>query len=81
MGLTASCFGMGATLSNFLGQLMVEHMDHSASLWGSLIISIIPIVLFAFFPETVGQRGHLVPGKPKQHEDQTEMTAPYVTIT
>jgi len=81
VGLTASCFGLGATLSNFLGQLMVEHVSHSASLWGSLIISIIPIVLFSFFPETVGQRGYLAPGKLQQKDAPAEMNAPYVTMT
>ena len=58
MGLTASAFGMGATLSNYLGQKVVEHVGHVASLTGSLVISIIPIVLFAIFmPETLGKRG------------------------
>ncbi|GKY91176.1 hypothetical protein MPSEU_000090300 [Mayamaea pseudoterrestris] len=58
MGLTASCFGLGATLSNFLGQLVVEKFGHVASLTGSLFISIIPILLFLFMPETLGQRTH-----------------------
>jgi len=58
MGLTASCFGFGATLSNFLGQLVVEKCGHVASLLGSFCISIVPVLLFAFFmPETMGQRG------------------------
>lgn len=58
MGLTASFFGLGATLSNFLGQLVVEKLGHVASLTGSLFISIVPIVLFMLMPETLGQRGY-----------------------
>lgn len=58
MGLTASCFGLGATLSNLLGQMAVEKLGHVASLSGSLIISLIPIMLFAIgMPETQGRRG------------------------
>jgi MFS family permease len=57
VGLTASCFGLGATLSNFLGQMVVEHFGHVASLMGSLILSIVPILLFSTMPETYGRRG------------------------
>lgn len=58
VGLTASAFGMGATLSNYLGQKVVEHVGHVASLVGSLVISIVPIVVFVLFmPETLGKRG------------------------
>lgn len=58
MGLTASCFGLGATLSNLLGQMAVEKLGHVASLSGSLFISLIPIMLFAIgTPETHGRRG------------------------
>jgi len=57
MGLTASCFGMGATLSNLLGQMAVEKLGHVASLSGSFVISLVPICLFAFMmPETYGKR-------------------------
>ena len=56
VGLTASSFGMGATLSNFLGQLVVQHFGHVASLMGSLLLSIVPIVLFSTMPETYGHR-------------------------
>lgn len=56
MGLTASCFGIGATLSNFLGQVVVEHYGHVASLMGSLVLSVVPIGIFWWFPETLGQR-------------------------
>lgn len=91
MGLSASCFGIGATLSNFLGmfgwiaplyvapldvavcslqlyiflsytigQNIVESFGHVASLSGSLIVSIIPIIVFGLFmPETHGRRGEL----------------------
>lgn len=56
-GLIASCFGLGATLSNFLGQMVVEHYGYVASLTGSLVLSIIPIILFSNMPETYGLRG------------------------
>ena len=58
MGLTASCFGMGATLSNFLGQMVVQHFGHVASLTGSLLLSTVPIVVFSRMPETYGLRGN-----------------------
>jgi len=58
VGLTASCFGLGGTLSNLLGQIIVEHLGHVASLSGSLILSFIPIALFSIcMPETLGSRG------------------------
>jgi len=58
MGLTASCFGLGATLSNFLGQHAVERFGYVASLSGSLVLSGIPIAIFGvFMPETLGCRG------------------------
>jgi hypothetical protein len=72
---------MGATLSNFLGQLAVEKFSHSTSLWMSLIISFIPILLFSFFPETQGQRGYLAPGQAAAKKEESEFTAPYVTLT
>jgi len=56
VGLTASCFGLGATLSNFLGQMVVEKFGHVTSLVASLVISLIPVVLFLFMPETLGMR-------------------------
>ena len=60
MGLTASCFGLGGTMSNFLGQLAVQYFGHVISLLCSLTLSFIPIILFALFmPETYGQRGNL----------------------
>ena len=58
VGLTASSFGLGATLSNYLGQKVVEQFGHVTSLMGSFVISFIPIILFALFmPETMGKRG------------------------
>lgn len=69
MGLTAACFGLGATLSNFLGQLTVEKMGHVVSLTGSLALSVVPIVLFSVgMPETLGQRGKL----PQQEAREVE---------
>jgi MFS family permease len=65
MGMTASCFGLGATLSNFLGQIVVEKYGHEMSLIGSLALSVMPVVIFGcFMPETQGQRG-----KMKQREE------------
>jgi MFS family permease len=58
MGLTASCFGLGGTLSNFLGQMVVEKFGHIISLAGSFFISFIPIIIFtALMPETLNTRG------------------------
>ena len=52
-------FGLGATLSNYLGQQVVEQFGHVASLSGSLAISFIPIIIFGIcMPETLGDRGH-----------------------
>lgn len=72
VGLTASFFGLGATLSNFLGQLVVEKLGHVASLSGSFCISFVPILLFLFMPETLGQRGHGQYHKPKQTAAEAE---------
>jgi hypothetical protein len=49
---------LGSTLSSFLGQLIVEKFGHTASLACSLGLSFIPIVLFSFMPETLGDRNH-----------------------
>jgi len=74
MGLTASCFGMGATLSNLLGQIIVEKMGHVASLSGSLVLSVIPVVLFGLgMPETLGQRGKV---QNKEQEDFVVVESP-----
>ena len=56
VGLTASCFGLGATLSNFLGQMVVEQFGHVTSLVASLLLSFVPLLLFLFMPETMGMR-------------------------
>jgi hypothetical protein len=80
VGLTASCFGLGATLSNYLGQVVVEKLGHIASLSGSLLISLAPIMLFIFMPETLGQRGchhtqtslHTEPSKFRKEHDSEE---------
>ena len=58
VGMTASCFGLGGTMSNFLGQMVVEKMGHIVSLLGSFFLSFIPIVVFSLFmPETKNTRG------------------------
>jgi len=62
MGLTASAFGLGATFSNFFGQMVVQHFGHVESLSGSLVISIIPILIFkCLMPETLNTRGQSAP--------------------
>lgn len=69
MGLTASCFGLGGTLSNFLGQMVVEKFGHIVSLAGSFFISFIPIVIFTLFmPETLNTRGK----QTKHNDDENE---------
>lgn len=62
-------------MSNFLGQLIVEEYGHSASILTSLAVSICPIVLFAFFPETLGDRG-----RRKSDADASVHTLPIVHI-
>lgn len=69
VGLTASCFGLGATMSNFFGQLVVEKFGHIASLICSLLISFIPLVLFGLMPETMGQRGQGTISTPRRLVD------------
>ena len=65
MGLTASCFGLGGTLSNLLGQMVVENFGHVASLTASMFLSVIPIVLFTLaMPETAGSRGKNTKSEP-----------------
>ena len=50
--------GIGALLSNYIGQSLVENYGYNASLMGSLFLSIIACVIFAvFMPETYGLRG------------------------
>jgi len=74
MGLTASCFGLGGTLSNLLGQMIVEKLGHVASLSCSLIISIIPIAIFGLFmPETFNTRGGETLDEAKSKSSYVEM--------
>ena len=57
MGLTGSCFGIGATMSNFLGQVAVQYLGHVASLVGSFALSFVSLGIFGMFmPETLGRR-------------------------
>jgi hypothetical protein len=56
VGVTASSFGLGATLSNYFGQMVVEKFDHVTSLMASFAISLVPILVFLFMPETLGMR-------------------------
>jgi hypothetical protein len=57
VGLTNSFFWLGRTFSTLLGQIAVERYGHAASLFGSLIISCIPIAIFSLLmPETNNSR-------------------------
>ena len=71
MGVTASAFGLGATLSNYVGQLVVEKFDHVTSLTASMFLSIIPLVIFSFMPETLGKRAT------KNHPPSPQKGTPY----
>ena len=80
MGLTASCFGLGATLSNFFGQMVVEKLGHVASLSGSLLLSFIPITIFAIFmAETKGHRGETGDAIAQKHVVEEKMK--YIEMT
>jgi MFS family permease len=82
MGLTASTFGLGATLSNFLGQHIVEKYGHVASLTASLILSFVPVVIFGcFMPETLGDRENNRPKKSEQTSDAEKEESSYVNMT
>ena len=79
MGLTASCFGLGATLSNFIGQNVVQMFGHVASLSGSLALSFIPIIIFGcFMPETLGDRDAHTH---KKQEDEENRKDEYTAMT
>jgi len=79
IGLTASCFGLGATLSNLIGQHIVEMFGHVTSLTGSLILSVVPILIFGFFmPETLGNRGGT---NLSEKKDNTLQEVSYVEMT
>jgi hypothetical protein len=75
--MTASFFGLGATLSNFLGQLVVEKFGHVTSLVASLILSFFPILLFAFMPETLGQRGYHYHHPKERNKGDVEVDTAY----
>jgi predicted MFS family arabinose efflux permease len=64
VGLTESHVNLGVTLSNFLGQMVVEKFGHLESLMGSLILSLVPIFLICFLPETLGLRTQHHPTMP-----------------
>jgi MFS family permease len=91
MGLTASCFGLGATLSNFVGQLVVEKLGHAASLWGSFVLSLMAVIVFAILmPETMGKRGYgyaprpPAPARESSHHPTGEplvSSSPYLEMT
>jgi hypothetical protein len=65
-------------MSNYLGQLAVENFGHVVSLMGSLILSIMPILIFGcFMPESLGARGT----KKDDTKSETAQTGDYVEMS
>ena len=59
VGMTNSFFWFGRTCSTLIGQYVVEHLGHANALFGALIISFVPIIIFGLFmPETLNTRGN-----------------------
>ena len=54
--------------------MVVEKLGHVVSLSGSLILSIIPILLFSFMPETLGTRTK------RPNADQADNSSAYKQI-
>lgn len=77
MGFTSATFGLGATLSNLLGQWSAQVLGYEASLFASLVISFIPLFIFSFMPETLGDRS---PMNDFIHS-RNEIEAPYRSFT
>ena len=50
--------------------MVVERFGHIVSLAGSMFISIIPILLFCFMPETLGDREHHKANQLRQQQQQ-----------
>lgn len=68
-------------MSNYFGQQVVEKFGHIASLSGSLILSFIPCLIFAFFmPETMGERGTLHSEKKEKHNEHPSVHDEYVVL-
>jgi hypothetical protein len=78
VGFTAATFGLGATLSNLLGQWSAQVMGYEASLLASLVISFFPLFIFSFMPETLGGR---TPMNDFTHPSENEIEAPYRCFT
>ena len=68
------------TLSNFVGQLVVEKFGHVTSLLGSLFLSVVPLILFAMMPETLGLRTAAAQ-KAISHSQSTTAPGSYVSMT
>ena len=47
---------MGAIFPIFLGNLIVGHAGDAVTLSASMVVSILPAILFSFMPETKGDR-------------------------
>lgn len=76
-GLIGTTSGVGATLSNLIGQSLVENYGYNASLTGSLFLSIVACIVFSLFmPETYGLRGAIGDSlaQPHQPKGDIEMT-------
>lgn len=74
VGVTAACFGLGATLSNFFGQMVVEQFGHVTSLMASLVISLVPVLLFLFMPETLGMRTQKQQPRAGSHDESNYLS-------
>lgn len=57
VGLSNSFFWFGRTFSTLLGQIAVERWGHAASIYGSMFVSCVPIIIFGILmPETLHLR-------------------------
>ena len=54
------------TLSEYFGQQVVERYGHIAALSCSFVLSLIPLILYSFMPETLG---HRIPSKDEPKEE------------
>jgi hypothetical protein len=61
-------------------QQVVERYGHVASLTGSLVLSIVPLLIFGcFMPETLGKRGSVINTR-NQKKENTEEDNAYVQL-
>lgn len=81
VGFTSATFGLGATLSNLLGQWSAQVMGYETSLFASLVISFIPLFIFSFMPETLGRRSATNDFNHHHYHSEKEIEAPYRSFT